>query len=174
MPGRISIGDPAPNFDLTSTEGCILMLRDEVVRTAVVLYFFTDPESPQVERDLRALSAARDRLARKRAKVLAVAPVQKVEELQALQKKLDLSFPLLRDDRGFLAVYGIESPDAERPVAPALVVVDRRQKVLWVANPVASTADALPEVEKALGDLPSPTAGYPKKVINRLIDRWVN
>ena len=51
MADRISIGDQAPDFDLTSTEGSLLMLRDEVPRTAVVLYVFADP-------DLRACRAA--------------------------------------------------------------------------------------------------------------------
>jgi len=34
--------------------------------------------------------------------------------------------------------------------------------------------DALAQVEKLLKDLPSPTRSYPKSVINRLVDRWVN
>ena len=29
----MSTGDEAPNFDLSSTEGVLLMLRDEVIRT---------------------------------------------------------------------------------------------------------------------------------------------
>ena len=37
---RLSPGDEAPNFDLTSTEDVVLMLRDEVSRTAALLYFF--------------------------------------------------------------------------------------------------------------------------------------
>ena len=32
MPGPVSIGDTAPNFDLSSTEDALLMLKDEVVR----------------------------------------------------------------------------------------------------------------------------------------------
>jgi hypothetical protein len=34
--------------------------------------------------------------------------------------------------------------------------------------------DAFSQVEKLLKHLPSPTRSYPKSVINRLIDRWVN
>jgi len=52
--------------------------------------------------------------------------------------------------------------------------VNRRQEVKWLANPVASVADALPQVEALLKAMPSPTRSYPKSVINRLIDRWVN
>lgn len=174
MPARISIGDEAPNFDLTSTEGCILMLRDEVVRTAVVLYLFTDLDSDRVRQDLKALSEARERLAGYKAKVLAVAPVKKIDELLELQKELGLGFPLLRDDRGFLAIYGVEASEEGRAAAPALLVVDRRQQVRWVANPVTGMADALAEAEKVLTALPSPVADYPKKTINRLVSWWVN
>ena len=52
MPGTVSIGDTAPNFDLSSTEDALLMLKDEVIRTAVVLYFFADAGSERVRRDL--------------------------------------------------------------------------------------------------------------------------
>jgi len=173
MAGPISIGDEAPNFDLSSTEGCVLMLRDEVVRTAVVLYFFADAESDRVHRDLKALSRHRDKLARRQAKVLAVSPLP-LARLNELQRELDLHFPLLRDDRGFARAYGVEANEEGRQPAPALMVVDRRQRVRWIANPVTGVEDAMPEVEKLLGGLPSPTAGYPKRVVNRLVDRWVN
>jgi hypothetical protein len=53
-------------------------------------------------------------------------------------------------------------------------VVNRLQKVLWLANPVASVEDALPEVVKSLKDQGSPAGNYPRAVINRLVDRWVN
>jgi peroxiredoxin len=173
MPGPIAIGDPAPNFDLASTEGVVLMLRDEVTRSAAVVYFFGDGESEGVRRDLVALAGSRRRLARHKARVLAVAPVP-VAQLARLQQALDLRFPLLYDDRGFARLYGVEPAEAGRPGAPALVVVDRRQQVRWMANPLASAEAALPEVERALAGLPSPTAGYPKPVVNRWIEWWVN
>lgn len=172
MAVAVTVGDEAPNFDLSSTEGCVLMLRDEVIRTAAVLYFFADPESDRVERDLRALSRHRDALARLRAKVLAVAPLP-MDRLLGLQRSLDLRFPLLRDDRDFSRLYGVAAEEG-KPPAPALVVVDRRQQVRWLANPVTGAADALPQVEKLLAALPSPTASYPRRVVNRLVDRWVN
>ncbi len=63
MPGPVSIGDEAPNFDLSSTEDALLMLKDEVIRTAVVVYFFADPASDRVQRDLDALSRRVEALA---------------------------------------------------------------------------------------------------------------
>jgi peroxiredoxin len=173
MPGPISIGDTAPNFDLSSTEDAVLMLKDEIVRTAVVVYFFADLESDRVQRDLDALNRRLDPLARLSTRVLAVSPA-KLDDLRKLQARRKLLFPLLHDDRNFAASYGVVSTQEDRPADPALVVVGRRQDVKWIANPVASVEDALQQVEKLLKDLPSPTRSYPKSVINRWVDRWVN
>ncbi|HEX7181910.1 MAG TPA: redoxin domain-containing protein [Thermoanaerobaculia bacterium] len=173
MPGPISIGDEAPNFDLSSTEECLLMLRDEVIRTSVVVYFFADPADERARRDLDALNRSLDKLAALRARVMAVSPA-KLDDLKKLQVERKLLFPLLHDDRNFSASYGVVAPEEGRPAAPALVLVSRRQRVLWLANPVASVEEALPQVHKVLEDLPSPTKSYPKSVINRGIDWWVN
>ncbi|MFL6194640.1 MAG: peroxiredoxin family protein [Thermoanaerobaculia bacterium] len=166
MPGPISIGDIAPNFDLSSTENAVLMLRDEVSRTAVVLYFFASPEDERQVRDLEALNAALEKLGRLKARVLAVSPAP-LEALRKVQAGRRLLFPLLHDDRGFSASYGVTSD-------PALVVVGRRQEVRWISNPVAAVEAALPQVEQVLKALPAPTRSYPKSVINGWIDRWVN
>jgi peroxiredoxin len=173
MPGPVSVGDEAPNFDLSSTEEALLMLKDEVVRTAIVVYFFADPASEQAHRDLDALNRGLDPLGQRRARVLAVSPA-KLDDLKKLQIQRQLLFPLLHDDRNFSAAYGVAAPAEERPAAPALVVVDRRQRVLWMANPVATVEAALPQVLKALEGMPSGTETYEKSVINRWIDRWVN
>lgn len=172
MPGPVSIGDVAPNFDLSSTEDAVLMLKDEVVRTAVVVYFFADPASERVHRDLDTLSRRIEALRKLNARVLAVSPA-KLDDLKKLQAERKILFPLLHDDRNFSASYGVTAPEG-RPADPALVVVGRRQDVKWLANPVASAGDALPQVEALLKDMPSPTRSYPKTVINKLIDRWVN
>ncbi len=176
MPMPISTGSPAPNFDLSSTEDCLLMLQDEVVRTAVVVYFFADAEDATVRQDLQALAAAKEDLARRRAKVLAVSPL-KVDALKELQVTLDLRFPLLCDDRNLAAAYGFEftEDDEGEKIAPApiLAVVDRNQEILHLAHGAGITS-SLPTVLKMIGGLPSPTAAYPRKVINRLVDRWVN
>jgi peroxiredoxin len=173
MPGPISIGDEAPNFDLSSTEDALLMLKDEVVRTALVVYFFADPASERVLRDLDTLNRRLAALVKLQVRVLAVSPVP-LDELRKLQRERKLLFPLLHDDRKFSAAYGAASSEEGKPFAPALVVIDRRQRIRFLANPVASVEESMPQVESALKDLPSPTKSYPKAVINRLIDRWVN
>lgn len=174
MPGPISIGDEAPNFDLSSTEEALLMLKDEVTRTALVVYFFSGPGDERALRDLDALNRRRDALTRLQVRVLAVSTAP-LDDLKKLQRERKLLFPLLHDDRNFSAAYGVAPPPEEgRPAAPALAVVDRRQRIRFLANPVASVEESMPQVESALKDLPSPTKSYPKSVVNRWIDRWVN
>ncbi len=162
-------GDEAPNFDLTSTEDVLLMLADEVVRTAIVLYVCGEVASERVRGDLRALAARRDRLAEASARILVVSPAP-LAELKAVQRELALPFPLLHDDRAFSARYGVAGAEGE----PALFLVDRRQRLAWAAQPAAAVAEALPELEKFVAALPSPTASLPRSVVNRLIDRIVN
>ena len=74
MPGPISIGDEAPNFDLSSTEDALLMLKDEAARTALVVYFFADLTDERVLRDLDALNRKRNALAESHVRILAVSP----------------------------------------------------------------------------------------------------
>lgn len=173
MPGPISIGDVAPNFDLSSTEDVVLMLRDEVIRTAMVVYFCGDVESGRVVRDLDALNKSLEPLRKLDVRVLAISPA-KLDALKRVQAERKLLFPLLHDDRNFSAAYGVVPAGEGQAADPALVVVGRRQEVKWLANPVASVEDALPQVIELLKQLPTPTRSYPKSVVNRLIDRWVN
>src|SRR5215210_9344715 len=152
MPGPISIGDEAPNFDLSSTENALLMLKDEVVRTALVVYFFANPADERVLRDLDALNARRDALVKLQVRILAVSPTP-LDDLKKLQRERKLLFPLLHDDRNFSASYGVAAPTPEepgRPAAPALVMVDRRQRIRFLANPVASVEESMSQVESAL------------------------
>ena len=172
MTATISIGDEAPDFDLSSTEGVLLMLRDEVPRAFVLLYVFEDPESERVRADLKALAEAQSTLAELHAKILCLAPV-KMPQLMELQVDLGLPFPLLRDDRSFCAEYGVEAEEGHT-AEPALVLVDRGLRVAWLENPVSSAAAALAAVRSTLKGQSSPTSNYPKSVINRLVDRWVN
>ncbi len=160
-------GDPAPNFDLTSTEDVVLMLADEVVRTAIVLYVCPATGGERVRRDLEALAAASPTLAAATTRVLVVSPAA-LDELKAVQRELELPFPLLHDDRNFAARYGVAGPDT----APALLLVDRSRRVAWTGT--GQVEESLRALVAAVGELPSPSAALPRQVVNRLIDQWVN
>ena len=172
MVDELTIGDEAPNFDLTSTEDVLLMLRDEVPRTSVVLYFFGDPTDERFRADLAELGTGHRMLRSHQTVILGVSGA-KMPALKAVQKDLQLLFPLLNDDRDFAAAYGIEKPEEGEP-EPALFLVDRNQRVLWAANPVASITEGLNEIEAIVRKQPSQTANIPSAVVNRLVDWWVN
>ncbi len=162
------IGESAPNFDLSSTEGALLMLRDECVHSGLVLYL-APALSEGAKLDLAALGKAQDALGRLGARPLAILKAP-MPQLLAAQKELGLLFPLLHDDRAFLAAYGVE---AETGPEPALYLIDRGQTVLWKANPAGSVDAVLPALVAKLKSQPSRKASYPRKVINRVVERWV-
>ncbi len=174
MPARpLAAGDVAPDFDLTSTEDVILMLKDEVPRTPVLLYVFSGGQDPQARADLVELERRREAILERRAKILGLSPAP-LAELKKLQADLRLRFPLLADDRGFAKAYGLEAPAEGQAAPPALYLVGRDLRVLSSERPVMTIAGALDAIEKQLSSQPSSAAGYPRKVINRWIDRWVH
>ena len=173
MTRALAVGDEAPNFDLTSTEDVLLMLRDECVRTSLVLYFFEGTDGEQVRDDLLALARRWDDLNELNARVLGVSRAS-LSDLKDLQKDLHLPFPLLHDDRGFAAIYGLAEATDEVKPQPALAAVDRYQVLLSLATLDGSAEAAMPEVMKLLKALPSQTASLPRKVVNWWVDRWVN
>jgi len=173
MSKSLAPGDEAPNFDLASTEDVVLMLCDETARMAQVLYFFSDPEDETARRDLAVLARQRDGFQEIGVCIMGVSPA-KLDPLKSLQGELELPFPLLFDDRGFAAAYGFESADEETPPAPLIVLIDRQQTVRWVGSPGAAVEGQLAELAAALKKLPSPTANYPRSIVNRFVDRRVN
>jgi len=172
MAVTLVVGEEAPNFDLTSTEDVVLMLRDEVPRMAVLLYFFTG-DGDRVRSDLKSLAGCQKRLKQDGAVILGVSPA-KIDVLKSLQKELGLPFPLLTDDRDFSSLYGLAATPEEEAAPPALYLVGRDQKVLWRACPVTSVDGALGDVEGALQAHASRLVNYPNTVVNRVVNWWVN
>jgi peroxiredoxin len=173
MPARpLEAGDAAPDFDLASTEDVILMLKDEVPRTPVLLYVFSGPQDEQARADLGEIERRLPALLERRAKVLAVSPAP-LALLKKLQADLRLHFPLLADDRGFTKAYGLDAEEGKAS-PPALYLIGRDLRVLWRERPLIAVGAALGALDKLLGGQPSSAAGYPRRVINRWIDRWVH
>lgn len=173
MAPPIQLGDEAPNYDLASTEDAVLMLCDEVPRTAVVLYVFDDPAGDDVRRDLATLGTWQARLAARQT-VLHGMSRAKLPALKETQVELGLTFPLLTDDRDFSALYGVEKATEEAESRPGLYVVDRTQRIVWMACPLEDLEKSLTEVEGVLKGMPSQTANMPGSVVNRVVDWWVN
>lgn len=168
MPGALQIGDDAPNFDLASTEDVVLMLRDEVPRTPVLLFFFDGVDEGPAKSYLGELGKLSGELAKLGVKIMAVSSA-KLEELKAVQRELGLAFPLLHDDRDLSAAYRAGAGSESEGL---LVLVGRDQTVLWLGRPPV-VADSIRAAAAAAAKVSS-TVNYPRKVINRLVDRWVN
>ncbi len=122
-----------------------------------------------------ALARRRDALAAADTRILGVSRAA-LPRLKELQKELHLPFPLLNDDRGFATVYGLEeaSEEQEGVPKPVLATVDRYQRLILWQPAVESVDAAMPDVMAAVEALPSPTASLPRKIVNRIVDRWVN
>jgi len=110
-------------------------------------------------------------LAESGVKVMAVSAA-KLEELKVVQRELSLGFPLLHDDRNLSAVYGAGGASESESPASILVLVGRDQRVLWTDR--APVAAAAIRTAAAAANKISSTVNYPRRVINRLVDLWVN
>jgi len=169
----LKIGDLAPNFDLTSSVGPLLMLRDEVPRTAIALYIALDATDERARRDLAELARQVKRLAALRTRILVLSRTP-LEQLVALGKELALPFPLLHDDRAFCAAYDVVPREDGTSTSPALLLVGSDQRIRWMANPVAALDQSLREIDTVLATQASSAVNYPRSVISGWIDRLVH
>lgn len=98
-------GQPAPDFDLPSSEGGRVRLSGLKGRT-VVLYFYPRDNTPGCTREACAFQAAEGRLTRRGAVVLGVSP-DSLESHARFRGKHKLAFPLLADtDKSVARAYG--------------------------------------------------------------------
>lgn len=162
----LTVGDPAPNFDLTSTENAVLMLRDEVPRVQVLLYFFDGVSEAIGQLEELARNAAE--LVARGIKILGVSQAS-LEELANVQQQTRLPFPLLHDDRELSKLYG-----AGNGKGPVVVLVDHAQRVAMIERQVADVGGLISSFLAGRGKRSDSTANYPTSVINRLVSRWVS
>ena len=166
MPESVKVGAEAPNFDLASTEGVVLMLCDEVPRSPLLLYFCPEVESASAQFEL--LKSLEPALASARVRLIVISEAA-LGDLQKLQREQDLPFPLLHDDRGFSRLYGVGEEHAE-----ALVLVGRDQRISWLEHAPSDLRAAIGSALVVARKAPPSTSSYPRSVINRVVDRWVN
>ena len=162
----LTVGDPAPNFDLTSTANAVLMLRDEVPRVQVLLYFF-DGVSEAIG-PLEELARNTAELAARGVKILGVSE-SSLEELAAVQQRARLPFPLLHDDRELSKLYGAGS--GEGPVA---AFVDHHQCIARIERQPADLGELISSFLAERGKRSDSTVNYPTSVITRLVNRWAS
>jgi peroxiredoxin Q/BCP len=98
MATALKAGDPAPDFEGTTTDGKRVSLKDYRGRK-LVLYFYPKDDTPGCTKQACSLRDHNAELAAKGAAILGVS-TQGEESHQAFTKKYHLNFPLLADTEG--------------------------------------------------------------------------
>ena len=105
MTDRLSPGDTAPDFTLTSDTGDEVSLGD-LRGQKVIVYFYPAAMTPGCTTQANDFSSALDELAAAEVAVLGVSP-DKPDKLRKFADNEGLTFPLLSDfDKGLMETYG--------------------------------------------------------------------
>jgi peroxiredoxin Q/BCP len=105
MATPLRAGDPAPDFEGTTTDGKRVALKDYRGRK-LVLYFYPMDDTPGCTKQACSLRDGNAELAARGAAILGVS-TQDEQSHRAFTKKYDLNFPLLADTDGAVGrAYG--------------------------------------------------------------------
>ena len=107
--GMLSVGDPAPDFELPATGGAMIRLSDLRPRPVVVVFYPGD-DTPVCTRQLNSYSEGLSQFEALDAQVIGIS-AQDVESHEAFSVKHGLGFPLLADvDKVVAAEWGTLGP----------------------------------------------------------------
>ncbi|HXN16685.1 MAG TPA: peroxiredoxin [Usitatibacter sp.] len=105
MTTPLKAGDPAPQFEGTTTDGTHVSLKDYRGRK-LVMYFYPKDDTPGCTKQACSLRDHNQEIAAKGASILGVS-TQGEQSHQAFTKKYGLNFPLLADTDGAVGrAYG--------------------------------------------------------------------
>jgi thioredoxin-dependent peroxiredoxin len=101
------VGEPAPEFNLESTEGRKISLADFKGKQPVVLYFYPKDDTPGCTAEACAFRDLRAMFQQRGAEILGVS-TDSVRSHKKFQDKFGLNFPLLADpDHAVADQYGV-------------------------------------------------------------------
>jgi thioredoxin-dependent peroxiredoxin len=101
------VGQPAPNFTLTSTEGNDVSLSNFKGKQSVVLYFYPRDDTPGCTAEACSFRDLRTLFNENGAEILGVSP-DTIKSHKKFQDKFHLNFPLLADpDHQVAEQYGV-------------------------------------------------------------------
>ncbi len=102
---KLNLGDTAPDFSGTTTDGSNIALKDFRGKT-LILYFYPKDDTPGCTAQACSLRDANTEIKKKGAAVLGVSTQDEVSH-QRFAAKYDLNFPLLADtDKSVAKAYG--------------------------------------------------------------------
>ena len=145
------VGDVAPDFTATASDGSTVRLKDYAGKSNVVLYFYPKDDTPGCTKQACGLRDDYAEFAKLNAVVFGVS-YDSVESHKKFINKYNLPFLLLADtDKKIAAAYGAGSsliPAAKRMT----FIIDRQGKIAYV-NPKVSPAAHSAEVREVLAKL---------------------
>jgi peroxiredoxin Q/BCP len=101
------VGEPAPDFQLPSTEGRAIGLSDYRGKQAVVLYFYPRDDTPGCTAEACAFTNVYDTFKQRGVEILGVS-TDSVRSHKKFREKYSLGFPLLSDtDHAVAERYGV-------------------------------------------------------------------
>jgi thioredoxin-dependent peroxiredoxin len=104
---ELQVGDKAPDFNLPSSEGRAISLKEFKEKRDVVLYFYPKDDTPGCSKEACGFRDERPRIIRKGAAVLGVS-LDGVDSHRRFIAKYGLNFPLLVDEGAALSKsYGV-------------------------------------------------------------------
>ncbi|MBL9175946.1 MAG: thioredoxin-dependent thiol peroxidase [Verrucomicrobiales bacterium] len=102
----LKVGDAAPEFAVTATDGSVVRLKDFRGKS-VVLYFYPKDDTPGCTREACGFRDIYQQIQKKGAVVLGVS-VDPVKSHKKFTEKFQLPFPLLADeDKALVTAYGV-------------------------------------------------------------------
>ena len=145
----VKVGDTAPDFTATSSAGTQVLLKDELGKAPIVLYFYPKDDTPGCTKEACSL---RDHFAafRKLNATVYGISYDSVESHQKFVEKYHLPFLLLADENKTIAkAYGADGMMFARRMT---FVVDKAGKIAWL-NPSVNPSTHSAELEKVLATL---------------------
>lgn len=144
----LKVGDQAPDFELNGPGGFTFRLSDYRGKKNVVLFFFPAAFSPVCAQQLPDVEKQRLQFEDHETQIVGIS-VDNVWALDAFQKQLGISYPLLADfwPHGAVAEkYGVLRPQgvSER----AIIAIDKQGVVRYIN--VAPTPREIPDTSEAL------------------------
>jgi thioredoxin-dependent peroxiredoxin len=104
---ELTLGDSAPDFQLPSTEGRDISLKEFRGKKSVVLYFYPKDDTPGCTKEACSFRDERSRFDKKDAVILGVS-FDDLESHKKFAGKFRLPFPLLSDaDKKVATAYGV-------------------------------------------------------------------
>lgn len=150
MAGSLSVGDPAPDFTLPSTQGTVT-LSDRWRERAVLLVFYPGDDTPVCTKQLCDYRDNLSVFGDLGVDVLAVNP-QRLKSHEKFATKYDLPFPLVSDeDREMCRAY--DAVGLLGMTKRALVLVGRDGRIKWQRSDLPVFRRTAEELHEVIGKL---------------------